>query len=224
MKPKRLVVRLVVIAIVGSLPVTTGACGFILTHGPPEGHEQMDYFTCTEGDVGPILDFVWAGLNLAGAIACAAQSDDYYDDSYYDKGTCTAVGLTWGVVSTSAGVVGVNKTKKCRAAKLQLAERQARGRATPRAQPADIIVQTVVLMPAADTLTVGEQVQLVASAYNSSGAIIANKMFAWSSSNDAISSVSSAGLVTAHAVGSVVIAARTDNVVGTSQILVVSAR
>ena len=45
-------------------------------------------------------------------------------------------------------------------------------------------------------------------------------MFVWSSSNDAIASVNNAGLVTAHATGAVVIAANTDNVVGTANIVV----
>jgi uncharacterized protein YjdB len=179
----------------------------------------MDYFTCTESDAGPIIDFVWAGLNVAGAIVYASDPDAYENSS-----AGIAVGLGWGAFSTSAGIVGLNKTKKCRAAKRQLAERQARGRAAERDQPADILVQTVVLMPAVDTLSVGEQVQLVAAAYNSSGAIIANKMFAWSSSNDATASVNNAGLVTAHATGAVIIAARTDNVVGTGNIVVVSPR
>ncbi len=222
MKPKRLVTRFVVILSLAFLPVTAGACGFFLTHGPPEGYEQMSYFTCTEEDIGPILDFAWAGLNVAGAIICAAQGDDYYNESGIDSGTCTAVGLTWGVVSTSAGIVGVNKTKKCRDAHRQLSERQAQGRAGELVQPADLIVQTVVLTPALDTLTVGQQVQLVASAYNSRGVIIANRMFSWSSSNDAICSVNNSGIIMAHAIGSVVIAARTDNVVGTSHIVVVS--
>jgi uncharacterized protein YjdB len=83
-----------------------------------------------------------------------------------------------------------------------------------------VVVQTVVLAPAADTLAVGAQLQLVATARGSSGAEILNREFAWSSSNDAIASVSTAGLVTAHAPGTVVIAANTSNVVGTATLLV----
>jgi len=46
----------------------------------------------------------------------------------------------------------------------------------------------------------------------------------WSSSNDAIASVSNAGLVTAHAAGAVVIAANTGNVVGTARLVVTAPR
>ena len=187
--------------------------------GPPVGHEQMDYFTCTEGDAGPILDIVWAGLNVAGAVVCAADPD-----SYENSGACVAVGLGWGALSGTSAVVGFGKTKKCRDAKQQLAERQSQQRAPGREQQADIVVQSVVLTPSADTLAIGDRVQLTAAAYNSSGAVIPNRMFAWSSSNDAIASVSSTGLVTAHATGEVVIAARTDNVVGTATLVIVSRR
>ncbi len=80
----------------------------------------------------------------------------------------------------------------------------------------------MVVSPAVDTLEIGERVQLVATPYNSSGGIISNKTFTWSSSNDAIASVSRAGLVMAHANGGVIIAANTENVVGTARIVVVS--
>lgn len=61
--------------------------------------------------------------------------------------------------------------------------------------------------------------QVVATAMNSGGVSIMNKMFRWSSSNDAIASVNS-GLITAHASGEIVIAANTDNIVGTARIVV----
>ena len=81
------------------------------------------------------------------------------------------------------------------------------------------ILVALALTPSIDTLAIGEQVQLVAAAMSSSGTAIQNKMFTWSSSNDAIASVNT-GLVTAHASGTVVIAANTDNVVGITSIVV----
>ncbi|NIM49706.1 MAG: hypothetical protein GTN62_05620 [Gemmatimonadales bacterium] len=202
----------------GLLSVATGACGFIFSHAPPEGHEQMEYFTCTESDAGPIIDLIWAGLNVLGAVVVAGDPD-YYEDS----GAIIASGLVWGAFSSAAGAVGLNKSKKCRAAKRGLAERQARGQVEGR-EPiaADTVVLAVVVSPAVDTLEIGERVQLVATPYNSSGGIISNKTFTWSSSNDAIASVSRAGLVMAHANGGVIIAANTENVVGTARIVVVS--
>jgi hypothetical protein len=79
-------------------------------------------------------------------------------------------------------------------------------------------VARVVVLPSLRTLSVGEEVQLGATAIGTQGETV-QTMFRWSSSNDAIASVNS-GLVTAHADGEVVIAANADNVVGTATIVV----
>jgi uncharacterized protein YjdB len=147
-------------------------------------------------------------------------------DSYENSGQIVAVGLGWGVVSSVSAATGFSKSSKCRQALQQLAERNAQrlnqtNAAPPPGAPS---VMTVVVSPSDDTLAVGEQVQLVANAHASSGAVIPNRDFSWSSSNDAIASVSNAGLVTARAPGSVVIAANTNNVVGTARIVVQAPR
>jgi len=201
------------------LPLSA-SCGFILSHGPPAGHERMEYFSCTESNSGPIMDIIWGGLNLALYLAFA--SDPTPDVS---RGGAIAVGLAWGVFSGSAAGVGFNKSKKCRVAKQQWAQRRAQGGVVPQPQtdaPAGETVQAVVVSPQTDTVSVGERLQLTATAHSSSGATSPNRIFAWTSSNDAIASVSAAGLVTAHAAGSVVVAARIGNVVGTASVIVVA--
>ena len=85
-------------------------------------------------------------------------------------------------------------------------------------------MQAVVVSPADTRMAVGEQRQLSAMAHASSGALMPDQPFLWSSSNDAIASVSDAGLVTAHAAGTVVIAANAGNVVGTARIVVTAPR
>jgi hypothetical protein len=209
------------VALLALLPLATGSCGFIFSHAPPEGHEQMQHFTCTESNAGPIIDIIWASLNFLGAVA-AASNPEYYRDQGYEPGPIIAGGVIWGTVSSAAAGVGFQKSKKCKAAKLQLAQRQAQGQAERREQQAgDVVVQAVVISPPEVALErVGERVQLVATAYNSSGTAIPNKTFTWSSSNDAIASVNNAGLVTAHANGAVVIAAKADNNVGTANIVI----
>lgn len=199
------------------LTIGSTGCGFIISHGPPDGYEQMAYFDCTTDNTGPILDLVWAGLNVAGALSASANPQDYTNSSQI-----VAVGLSWGVVSSISAATGFSKSKQCRAAKLQLAQREGRG-LVPRAEPlfGDSAVQAVVIQPPVDTLAVGEQVQLIAAAHNSSGSMVPNQFYAWSSSNDAIASVGPAGLVSTHATGSVVIAARTGSIVGTASIVVV---
>jgi hypothetical protein len=193
-------------------------CGFILTQGPPEGHAQMDYFSCTESNAGPIIDIVWGGLNVLGALVVAADPGDYRDSDAAIVG-----GLLWGALSGSAAAVGFGKTRRCRSAKQQLAQRLG-----PNAPPGPSTgpsggrpVQAVVVEPARRTLAVGERVQLVATAHDSSGRTVDDRSFVWSSSNDAIASVGAAGLVTANAPGSAVIAARSGDALGTASIDVV---
>ena len=80
------------------------------------------------------------------------------------------------------------------------------------------------MSPSEDTVAVGERVQLVASAHSSSGTVIPNRDFIWSSSSDSTASVTNAGLVSARAVGTVVIAAQTGDVTGTARIVVTAPR
>lgn len=203
------------------LPLLTAAsgCGFIFTHGPPTGHEQLEYIPCTESDAGPVIDLVWGGLNVIGAVIIAADPE-----TYPNAGVSVASGFGWGVLSGFSASSGFKKANACKAARQALAQRQAARGIAPGSVADGATVMSVVITPTADTLAVGEQLQLTAAAHNSSGAAVPGRMFTWSSSNDAIASVSNAGLVKAHAPGSVVIAANTNNVVGTATLLITGPR
>ncbi len=188
----------------GLLPMTTGACGFIFSHGPPADHEQrVDSFSCTEGNAGPIIDMVWGGLLVLTAISASS------DDTIENQDATVATALSWAVLSGAAAGVGFNKSKKCRTAK-QAWEQRLRER-RDGGSTADPSVAWIMVSPETHTLqAIGEQVQLSATAYRSGGKVISDKMFRWSSSDDAIASVDYDGLVTARSGGSVVIAARAD--------------
>lgn len=203
------------------LPLLTAAsgCGFLFVHAPPTGHEQLEYIPCTESDAGPILDLVWGGLNVLGAIVIASSPEDYENPD-----AATVSGLAWGVVSAFSATSGFKKVSACKNARHALAQRQAARDMIPIAVPDSAAIIAVVITPAVDTLAVGTQRQLVATAHNSSGATVSGRMFTWSSSNDAIASVSNAGRVSAHAPGSVIIAANTNNVVGTATLVVTGPR
>lgn len=196
----------------------TSACGFILTQAPPADHRSQTYFTCTESNAGPVVDIIWGGLNvLGGLLASDDPSSQFYSA---DASQTRTIGLAWGLLSGSAAAVGFAKTKRCREAKQELAERQRTGVAGVPPQETATTVATVSLAPAVDTLLVDSALQLVASAHGTSGLPAKDRTFTWSSSNDAVASVDAAGLVTAHAPGSVVIAARTGFVVGTARLTV----
>jgi len=209
------------VMLVGLLSLLLSGCGFLISKGPPTGHEQMLSFSCTESNAGPTLDIVWAALNVLGAAAAASEPD-----AYENAGEIVAVGIGWGVVSSFSAASGYKKSKECRQALQQLAQRNAErnGAVSGIVVPDNGTVMAVVVSPSDDTLAVGAQLQLVAEAHGSSGAVIVNRPFTWSSSNDAVASVSNAGLVSAHAAGAVVIAANTNNVVGTVRVVVITPR
>ena len=106
------------VVLLGLLPLTTGACGFVFVHAPPAEHERMDFFSCTESNTGPILDAIVAGLSVFG-IAYAAGTDD----PDIDKGASIAGNVVGVALWGSAAVVGFNKTNRCREAKRALMER-----------------------------------------------------------------------------------------------------
>lgn len=97
-------------------------------------------------------------------------------------------------------------------------------RKPPVESPVQTDVAVVVLEPTVDTLRIGGERQLIATARSSSGMAVQGRLFQWVSSNDSIASVSRAGLVTAHAVGSVVVAATTEGVTGAASIVVLAPR
>ena len=101
-----------------------GGCGFIFMHGPPENNQDLPYFTCTESNTGAILDLVWAGLNAVGVVVALVDADAE------NRGTTIGAGTAWVVFSSFSAKAGFKKTKNCRAAKLQLAERQQESAAT----------------------------------------------------------------------------------------------
>lgn len=110
--------RAILVAMIFALSLN--GCGFIFVNGPPDGQENMNYFNCTESQVGPILDGVWAGLNASGAVLAATNPDEYQN-----SGTIIASGLIWTGVSGAAAIVGQNKISDFREAKRALAQRQA---------------------------------------------------------------------------------------------------
>lgn len=195
--------------------VLMSGCGFLFTQAPPQEHRAMGQFSCTESNAGPIIDAVWAGLNVLGALVVSSDPE-----SSYNGDQAIAVGLSWGAVSGASAVVGLGKTKRCRAAKVEFGLRNQGQGTSSVVVGADALVQAVVVSPATDSVHVGGQVQLIASAHASNGGVIPNREFVWTSSNDAIASVSRAGLVSAHSAGAVVVAANSGGIVGTGRVVV----
>ena len=81
-------------------------------------------------------------------------------------------------------------------------------------------VASVVVNPALDTVPVGQTLQLTATPRDAAGTALTGRVVTWASSNAAVATVSSSGLLTAVAPGFVVITATSEGVNGTSNILV----
>lgn len=81
-------------------------------------------------------------------------------------------------------------------------------------------ISLVRVQPSTGSLTQGQQMQLTATALDAQGAAIPGKVATWSSSSDAIATVSSSGLVTAISPGTVTITATIDGVKGTATLAI----
>ncbi len=77
---------------------------------------------------------------------------------------------------------------------------------------------TITVTPDSSLIQTGQQVQLLAVAYDSTGAVDSSATLNWSSSNPGVASVSGTGLVTAVAVGAAVITISSGSVSSTAAI------
>jgi hypothetical protein len=89
--------------------------------------------------------------------------------------------------------------------------------------PEDNTVVTITVAAPAQTVQSGSTLQLSATAWTGAGSALPGKEFSWRSSDDAIATVSSTGMLTTHRNGTVVITATTDGRSGTATLQVTAA-
>lgn len=93
------------------------------------------------------------------------------------------------------------------------------GSSNPTSPPGDAPVATVTVTPPATTLAIGETIQLTAELRGADGKVLTGRTITWKSSNPAVASVSSTGLVTAMASGGpVTITATSEGKSGSAQV------
>ena len=104
------------------ITVFMSGCGFLFVHGPPADHAQrMERFSCTESNVGPILDGIWGSLNAIALVRYATDESWRFEN---DLETAHAVIFGgWVIFSGSASIVGFNKTKSCKQARAAWGQR-----------------------------------------------------------------------------------------------------
>src|SRR5207245_1362321 len=81
-------------------------------------------------------------------------------------------------------------------------------------------VASVAVTPPAPSIQVGQTVQLTATPRDASGNPLTGRVVTWSSSNSAVASVSSSGLVTGKAAGSATITATSEGKSGSAAVMV----
>src|SRR5206468_3999870 len=118
--------------------------------------------------------------------------------------TVSAKGLVTGVAPGSATITATSEGKSGSAA------------TTVTTVP----VASLAVSPAAASVRVGGTQQLVAVTKDSAGTALSGRVVTWSSSNTAVATVSSAGLVTGQTAGSTTITATSESKSGTSSITV----
>lgn len=124
--------RLFLIAAWTVLSFLQAGCSLLFVEGPPEGHQQMTSFQCTERNTAPVLDVIWGAYNVLGAVVIAAADTE---DLYYSTSGILAYGSAWGLVSALSATKGFRTTENCRKARSRHAEQSA---ATQRLQPGPI--------------------------------------------------------------------------------------
>jgi hypothetical protein len=94
--------------------VPTG-CSLAFVKGPPQGHEQMNEFSCTESRGLPIFEGLWGGVFIAAGASMSGEDAPGY--------AWTAAGL--GATMVISSVVGIVRVDACRAALEELRQRSS---------------------------------------------------------------------------------------------------
>ena len=98
--------------------LSAGGCSWVFVNGPPTGHQQRDFFSCTEGKTAPVLDVIVAAISAA-VILTAEDDADFTKEEYQRSG------LLWGAISGASAYTGFNRVKACQSAQLEAALRRA---------------------------------------------------------------------------------------------------
>lgn len=121
----------------------------------------------------------------------------------------SATGLVTGVAAGSAAITATSEGQT--------------GTSTVQVTPSVVAVASVALSSTSASLTVGQSVQLVATAKDAAGNTLTGRTTSWTSSSASVASVSSSGLVGAVSAGSATITATVEGRSATAAVAVSSA-
>ncbi|HEX6048310.1 MAG TPA: Ig-like domain-containing protein [Gemmatimonadaceae bacterium] len=127
-----------------------------------------------------------------------------YSSSATHIATVSATGLVTGVAPGSATITATSEGKT--------------GTATVTVNP--IPVSTVTVAPPEPNVVLGGQVQLTATARSATGQILSGRAVSWTSGAPSIAPVSGDGVVTGASIGTAIVFATIDGVIGTATVTV----
>ncbi|MES2524449.1 MAG: Ig-like domain-containing protein [Gemmatimonadota bacterium] len=152
---------------------------------------------------------------VGGTLALTARTADASGNTLSGRpvafstsnGAIAAVNTSGVVTGVATGTVTITATSEGKT-----------GTAEVRVDPQP--VSTVQVAPPTGTLTIGDNLQLTATARTSSGAVVSGRTVTWRSGAPSIASVSATGQVTALTEGTAIVIADVDGVTGSSTITV----
>jgi len=107
-------VRLAAIALHASTCLTAGSgCSLALTRGPPERLEPNEPVRCTKSYALPVLDGLFAGLQVVRVLYAVSITDADYQGMMIDRPTDIGLGIGLGVLSAISMAVGVSRVGHC---------------------------------------------------------------------------------------------------------------
>jgi len=117
--------------------VWLSGCSFAFVSGPPPHHEELPAFDCTESRVAPVLDTVFAALQVANLAVAASSTDQQWSDTFngnppINRGTAVPLYIALAAVGSFSAYYGYSKTGDCRQA-LEAARNRAQGTVGPQA-------------------------------------------------------------------------------------------
>jgi hypothetical protein len=101
----------------------SGGCSFIFVRRPPADYKLLPSFECTSSKAAPTVDTVFAVTSALGLSS--------FNDPSQRNWTTAAVAGAWTALFIGAAFYGYETTASCRAAKVELSERQRLGRVAP---------------------------------------------------------------------------------------------
>ncbi len=140
-----------------------------------------------------------------------------------EGGALTGRPVVWASSNTAVATVNAQGVVAGIAPGAATVTATSEGRVGPAAVNVSVPpVQTVTVSPAADTVAVGIDRPHTALLRDAAGATLTGRTVAWTSSNVAIATVTSTGVVTGRSPGTVSIAATSEGRVGTASVIVLA--